>query len=142
MHDMEDTHVVSMCMAMHCNLPLLRKWAKGQGVQVARKLAANARFDVRPRHRVSQRIDPCAFVEVAMLQCLEGEAAVADDVFILPYFGGVEVVLACQAPTRKPADQQAPSETIVVEPDSSRALHGGNHDFFTFRRGMECALCR
>ena len=52
MHDMEDTHVLSMCMALHWNLPPLRQWMRGQGVQVARKLAANARFDVRPRHRV------------------------------------------------------------------------------------------
>ena len=51
MHDMEDTHVLSMCMALHCNLPLLHQWVTGQGVQVA-KVAANARFDVRPRHRV------------------------------------------------------------------------------------------
>ena len=104
MHDMGDTHVLSMCMALHCNLPPLRQWAKGQGVRVARKLAANARFDVRPRHRVSQRIDPRASVEAAMLHCLEGEAAVADDGDILPSFGGVEVPLACQAPTRKRAD--------------------------------------
>ena len=84
MHDMEDTHVLSMCMALHCNLPPLRQWAKGQGVEVASKLAANARFDVRPRHRVSHRIDPRTSVEAAMLQCLEGEAAVADDGDILP----------------------------------------------------------
>ena len=48
LHDMEDTHVLSMCMALHCNLPPLRQWVKGQGVEVASKLAANARFDVRP----------------------------------------------------------------------------------------------
>ena len=84
-----------MCMALHCNLPPLRQWVKGQGVQVARKLAANASFDVRPRHRVSRRIDPRASVEAAMLQCLEREAAVADDGYILPSFGGVEVPLAC-----------------------------------------------
>ena len=57
-------------------------------------------------------------------------------------FGGVEVPLACQAPTRKRADRQAPSEDIVVEPDGSLAVHGGNHDFFTFRGAMECAVCR
>ena len=67
MHDMEDTHVLSMCMPLHCNLPPLRQWVKGQGVEVARKLAAKARFDVRPRHRVSQCIDPHASVEAAML---------------------------------------------------------------------------
>ena len=53
MHCIKDTHVLSMCMALHCNLPPLRQWVKGQGVQVARKLAANARFDVCLRHRVS-----------------------------------------------------------------------------------------
>ena len=143
MHDMEDTHVLSMCMALHCNLPPLRQWGKRQGVEVASKLAANARFDVRPRHRVSQRIDPCTSLEAAMLQCLEGEAAVADDGDILPSFGGSEVPPACQGATR--ADRQAPSgdtEGTVVEPDGSPAQHGGNHDFFTFRRGMQCAVCR
>ena len=61
---------------------------KGQGVEVASKLAANARFGVCSRHRVSQRIDPRTSMEAAMLQCLEGEAAVADDGDILPSFGG------------------------------------------------------
>ena len=124
MHDMEDTHVLSMCMALHCNLPPLRQWAKGQGVEVASKLAANARFDVCPRHRVSHRIDPRTSVEAAMLQCLEGEAAVADDGDILPSFGGSEVPLACQGATRRRADRQAPSEHTegtLVEPDGSPA---------------------
>ena len=145
MHDIEDTHVFSMCMALHCNLPPLRQWVKAQSVEVAGKLAAKPRFDVRPRHRVSQRIDPRTSVEVAMLQCLEGEAAVADNGDILRSFGGLEVPLACQGATRKQADRQAPSEDTddtVVEPDGSRAKHGGNHDFFTFRRGMDCAVCR
>ena len=30
----------------------------------------------------------------------------------------------------------------MVEPDGSPAQHGGNHDFFTFRRGMDCAVYR
>ena len=80
-----------------------------------------------------------------MLQCLEGEAAVADDGDILPSFGGSEMPLACQGATRKRADRQAPSEHTegtLVEPDGSPAQHGGNHDFFTFRRGMDCAVCR
>ena len=142
MHDMEATHVLSMCMALHCIPPPLRQWVKGHGVEVALKLAANARFDVRPRHRVSQRIDPRASVEAAILQFLEGEAAVADDGDILPSFGGLVVPLACQGPTRERADRQAPSEDTVLEPHRSPALHGGNHDFFTFQRGMECAVCR
>ena len=67
MYDMEDTHVPSMWIALHCNLPPLRQWVKGQGFEVACKLAAYARFDVRPRHRVSRRIDPRASAEAAML---------------------------------------------------------------------------
>ena len=67
MHDMEDTHVLSMCMALHCNMPPLRQWVKGQGVEVASKLAANARFDVRPRHTVWHRIDPRTSVEAAIV---------------------------------------------------------------------------
>ena len=56
-----------------------------------------------------------------MLQCLEGEVAVADDGDFLPSFGGLEVPLACQGPTRKRADRQAPSKDTVVEPDGSPA---------------------
>ena len=52
MHDIVETHVLSMCVALHFNLPPLQQWAKGQGVAVARHLAARARFDVRPRQRV------------------------------------------------------------------------------------------
>ena len=80
-----------------------------------------------------------------MLQCLEGEAAVADDGDILPSFAGSELQLACQGATRKRADWQAQSEDTegtVVEPHGSHAQHGGNHDFFTFRRGMGCAVWR
>ena len=87
MHDMEDTHALSMCMVLHCDLPPAAV-GEGQGVEVARKLAANARFGVRPRHRVSQRIAPRASVEAAMLQSLEVEAAVADHGDILPSFWG------------------------------------------------------
>ena len=86
---MEETHVLSMCMALHCNLPSLRQWVKAQDAEVAGKLAVNARFNVRPRHRVSQRIDPSTSAEAAMLQCLKGEAPVADDGDILPNSSGV-----------------------------------------------------
>ena len=67
MHVMEDTHVLGMCMALHCSLPPLRQCAKGQGVYVAPRLAANARSDVPPWHKVSQRIHSRACVEAAML---------------------------------------------------------------------------
>ena len=142
MHDMEDTDVLSMCMALHCNLPL-RQWVKGQGVEVARKLAANARFDLRTRHGVSQRIHPRTSVEAATPQCLEGEATVADDGDILPSFGGRRCHWLVKAPQAN--DQEAPSEDTddtVVEQDGSPAQHRGNHDFFTFRRGIDCAVCR
>ena len=55
-HDIVETHVLSMCMALHSNLPPLQQWAKGQGVAVARHLAARARFDLRPRQRVSRKV--------------------------------------------------------------------------------------
>ena len=77
-----------------------------------------------------------------MLQRLEGEVAVADDGDILPSFGGSEVPVACQGPTRKWADRQAPYEDTVVEPDGRPAQHGRHHVFITFRRGMDCAVCR
>ena len=69
----------------------------------------------------------------------------ADDGDILPSFGASEVPSACQGATRRRAHRQAPSEHTegtLVEPDGSTAQHGGNHDFFTFRRGMDCAVCR
>ena len=71
MQDLMETHVPSMCMALHSNLLPLQQWAKGQGVVVARHLAARARFNVRPRHRVSRHsMQVNAGVEAAMLQCL------------------------------------------------------------------------
>ena len=30
----------------------------------------------------------------------------------------------------------------MVASDGSPPQHGGNHDFFTFQRGMDCAVCR
>ena len=88
MQDIAETHVRSMCMALHSNLPPLQQWAKGQGVVVARHLAARARFDLRPRQRVSQQVYPRESGEATMLQCLQGNEAVADDSDILPFFGG------------------------------------------------------
>ena len=52
MQDIVETHVLSMCMPLHSNLPPLQQRAKGQGVAVACHLGARARFDVRPRQRV------------------------------------------------------------------------------------------
>ena len=52
MQDIVETRVLSMCMALHSNLPPLQQLAKGQGVAVARHLAAPAHFDLPPRQRV------------------------------------------------------------------------------------------
>ena len=83
--DIVETHVLSMCITLHSNLPALQLWAKGKGVAVARHLAARARFDLRPRRRVSRRVNERESFEAAMLQCLQGNEAVADDGDILPF---------------------------------------------------------
>ena len=57
MQDIVETHVLSMCMALHSNLPPLQQWAKGQGVVVAPHLVARVRFDLRPRQRVSRQVN-------------------------------------------------------------------------------------
>ena len=54
MQGIVETHVLSMCMALHSNFPPLQQCAKGQGVAVACHLAACACFDVCPRQRVSR----------------------------------------------------------------------------------------
>ena len=77
MHDIVETHVLSMCMALHSNLPPLQQWAKGQVVAVARHLAARASFDLHPRQRVSRKVSERESLEAAMLQCLQGNEAVA-----------------------------------------------------------------
>ena len=100
--DIVETHVLSMCMALHSNLPPLQQWAKGQGVAVARHLAARARFDLRPRQRVSRKVNEREFVEAAMLQCLQRNEAVADDGDILPFFGGPGTPLTSTATPPKP----------------------------------------
>ena len=71
MHDIVETHVLSMCMVLHSNLPPLQQWAKGQGIVVALHLAASARFDVCPRQRVSRQVNARESVEATMLQCLQ-----------------------------------------------------------------------
>ena len=101
MHDTVETHVLSMCMALHSNLPPLQQWAKGQGVVVARHLAAHARFDLRPRQRVSKKVGDRESVEAAMLQRLQGNEAMADDGDSLPFFGGPGTPLSSTAPSGK-----------------------------------------
>ena len=101
MHDIVETHVLSMCMALHSKLSPLQQWAKGQGVAVARQPAARARFELRPRQRVSRKVGDRESVEAAMLQCVQGNQAVADDGYNLPFFGGPGTPLSSTAPSGK-----------------------------------------
>ena len=142
MHDTVETHVVSMCMALHSNVPPLQQWAKGQGVAVARHLAAHARFDLRPRQSVSKKVGDRESVEAAMLQCLQGNEAVADDGDSLPFFGGPGTPLSSTAPSGKGTERHQADVVSIVAPDGTPDSHAGNHDFITFRRGMECATCK
>ena len=142
MHDTVETHVLSMCMALHSNLPPLQQWAKGQGVAVARHLGAHARFDLRPRQRVSKKVGDRESVEAAMLQCLQGNEAVADDGDNLPFFGGPGTPLSSTAPSGKGTERHPADVVSIVAPDGTPDSHAGNHDFITFRRGMECAICK
>ena len=64
-------------------------------------LAARARFDLRPRQGVSRKVGDRESVEAAMLQCLQGNEAVADDGDILPLFGVPGTPLSSTAPSGK-----------------------------------------
>ena len=142
MHDTVQTHVLSMCMALHSNLPPLQLWAKGQGIAVARHLAARARFGVRPRQRVSRKVGDREPVEAAMLQCLQGNEAVADDGDSLPFFGGPGSPLSSTVPSGKGTERHRADVVSTVAPYGTPDSHAGNHDFITFRRGMGCATCK
>ena len=142
MHDVVETHVLSMCMVLHSNLPPLQQWAKGQGVAVARHLAARARFNLRPRQRVSRKVEDRESVEAAMLQCLQGNEAVADDGDSQPFFVGPGTPLSSKAPWEKGKERHKADVVSTVAPDGTPDSHAGNHDFITFRRGMECATCK
>ena len=74
-----------------------------------------------------------------MLQCLQGNAAVADDGDILPFFGGPGTPLTSTAPSGKGTERHRVDVVTVVAPDGTRDSHAGNHDFIIFRRGMQCA---
>ena len=67
MQDIVESHVLSMCMALHSHLPPLQQWAKGQGVALAWHLAARARFDLCPRRRVSRQPNATDSMETTML---------------------------------------------------------------------------
>ena len=127
MHDIVETHVLNMCMALHSNLPPLQQWAKGQGVAVARHLAARARFDLHPRQRVSRKVSERESLEAAMLQCLQGNEAVADDGDNLPFFGGPGTPLASTAPSGKGTERHQAGVVRTVAPDGTPDSHVGNH---------------
>ena len=142
MHDIVETHVLRVCMALHSNLPPLQQWAKGPGVAVVRHLAARARFDLRPRHSVSRKVGDRESVEAAMLQCLQGNEAVVDDGDILPFFGGPGTPLTSTAPSGKGTERHHADVVSTVAPDWTRDSHAGIHSFITFRRGTQCATCK
>ena len=77
-----------------------------------------------------------------MLQCLQGNEAVADDGDILPFFGGPGTPLTSTAPSGKGTERHKVDVVTVVAPDGTPDTHAGNHDFITFRRGMRCATCK
>ena len=101
MHDIVETHVLSMFMALHSNLPPLQQYAKGQGVAVARHLAARARMDLCPRQRVSLKVGDRECVEAAIVQWLQRDEAVAYDGEVLRLFGGPGTPLTSTAPSAK-----------------------------------------
>ena len=139
MQDIVETHVLSMCMPLHSNLPPLQQWARGQGVAVARHLAVCAHFDLRPRQRVSRKVNE---IEATMLQCVQGNEAVADDGDILPFFGGPGTALTSTAPSRKATKRHRGDVVTTVAPDCTPYSHAGNHDVITFRRGTQRATCK
>ena len=119
MQDIVETHVPGMCMVLHSNLPPLQQWAKGQGIAVARHLPSRARFDVRPKRRVSQKVNARESVEATILQCLQGNEALADDGDIPPFFGGPGTPLTSTAPSRKGTERHRADVVTVVAPDGT-----------------------
>ena len=74
-----------------------------------------------------------------MLQCLQGNEAVADDGDIPPFFRGPGTPLAS---TAKCTERHQTDVVSIVAPNGNPDSHAGNHDFITFRRGMQCATCK
>ena len=66
----------------------------------------------------------------------------ADDGDIPPVFGRLDAPLATKAPSGKGAKQHKVHVVTIVAPDGTPETHVGSHDFFTFRRGIECATCK
>ena len=120
MQDIVETYVLSMCIALHSNLPPLQQWAKGQGVVVARHLAARAHFDLRPRQGVSQQVNARESAEATMLQCLQGNEAVADDGDILPIFGGPGTPPTSTTPSGKGTERHRVDVVTLVAPGGAR----------------------
>ena len=86
-----------------------------------------------------QQLDARDSLEAAMLQCLQGDVAVANDGNMVPFCGWVEMPPASKAPTRKRAQRHKADVGTAIALHGSLDTHAGDHDFFTFRRGMRCA---
>ena len=91
---------------------------------------------------VSRNVNERECVEAAMLQCLQGNEAVADDGDILPFFGGPGAPLTSTAPSDQGTERHKANVVATVAPDGTPNSHAGNHDFITFRTGTQCATCK
>ena len=142
MHDIVQTHIFTVCMALHSDLHPLQQWAKGEGVTLPRHQATRALFDVRPRQRVSWQLNARESMEVRMLQYLQGNEAVYHDANILPFFGGLDTPLTSTAPFGKGTKRHKVDVLTLVARDATPDTQGSSHDFITLRRGMELATCK
>ena len=60
----------------------------------------------------------------------------------MPVFGGPGTPLTSMAPCGKGTERHKVDVVTAVAPDGTPDTHAGNHDFITFRRGMQCATCK
>ena len=74
--------------------------------------------------------------------CKAGNEAVADDGDIVLFFGGPGTPLTSTAPSGKGTERHSADVVTTVAPDGTRGSHARNHDFITFRTGMQCAPCK
>ena len=109
---------------------------------MTRPLAALALFEVCPRQRVSRQMGAPKSMQATMVECLEVNEVVADDGAIVPLFGGPGAPLAAKRPLGKSAERHKVDAVTFVAPHGTPYTQARNHDFLTFRRGMECATCK
>ena len=139
MHDIVETHVLSMCMALHSNFTAMgKRTTRCSGTPPG----CPCTFSSALRQRISRHLNARESVEATMLQCLQSNGAMAHDGGILPFFGGPGTPQTSTAPSRKGTERHKLDVVTIVAPGGNPGTHVGNHDFITFRRGMQCATCR